>query len=159
MRSSRRRAAVWVLGGGVVAATLDILYAWVFWRLMVGVSMERVLQSVAAGLLGRASFQGGARTAILGFALHYLIATTMSVTYYQMAGWWPLLARRPWSCGAVYGLLLYGVMNLVVVPLSAAGRGSRDPLWIVLSVLVHVAFIGIPLALATSAARGSGRTV
>ena len=57
------------------------------------------------------------------------------------------------ACGAVYGLLLYGFMNFVVVPLSAAGGGAKNPLWIVLTVLVHVAFIGIPIALFTRRAR------
>jgi hypothetical protein len=39
-------------------------------------------------------------------------------------------------------------MNYVVVPLSAAGPGSKDPLWITLSVAVHALLIGIPIALA-----------
>ncbi|MBA3759414.1 MAG: hypothetical protein H0X07_02700 [Gemmatimonadales bacterium] len=38
----------------------------------------RIFQSVAAGLLGQASFEGGAATAALGLALHYLIALTMA---------------------------------------------------------------------------------
>ena len=38
------------------------------------------------------------------------------------------------------------VMNYVVVPLSAAGPGSKEPLWIALTVLIHVGDIGIPCA-------------
>ena len=38
-------------------------------------------------------------------------------------------------------------MNFIVVPLSAASSGSHDPLWLALSVAVHVLFIGIPIAL------------
>ena len=45
------------------------------------------------------------------------------------------------------GFFLYLVMNLVVVPLSAARPGSRDPVWIGLSVAVHMLLIGIPIAL------------
>ena len=37
-------------------------------------------------------------------------------------------------------------MNYLVVPLSAALGGSRDPLWIGLSVLVHMFLIGVPIA-------------
>jgi len=111
------------------------------------VAVERILQSVAAGLLGEASFEGGGQTAALGLALHYLIALSMSVAYYLAAGRWPLLRQRPVLCGAGYGLLLYGVMNYVVVPLSAAGPGSKNPLWITLSIAVHVLLIGIPIAL------------
>ncbi|MGA8204549.1 MAG: hypothetical protein WB812_08530 [Woeseiaceae bacterium] len=34
-------------------------------------------------------------------------------------------------------------------PLSAAGHGSRDTTWIVLSVLVHMVLVGIPIAFLT----------
>ena len=36
-------------------------------------------------------------------------------------------------------------MNFVVVPLSAAPGGSKDALWVALSIAVHVLFIGIPI--------------
>jgi hypothetical protein len=139
---------MFVLAGGIVAATLDIVYACLFWRVKSGVPARRILQSVAAGLLGSASFEGGAETAALGLALHYTIALSMAAAYTFAASRAPLLRQRPWSCGAVYGLLLYGIMNYVVVPLSAAGSGSsKDPLWIALTIAVHVLFIGIPIAL------------
>ena len=45
-------------------------------------------------------------------------------------------------------------MTYIVVPLSRAGggRGPIDPVWVSLSVLVHAAGIGIPVALAARAA-------
>jgi uncharacterized membrane protein YagU involved in acid resistance len=138
---------LYVLAGGLVAGTLDISYACVFWTIKAGLTPERIFQSVAAGLLGKASFDGGAATAALGLALHYFIATNMALAYYLVARHWPLLTRRPWVSGAAYGLLLYLIMNYVVVPLSAAGTGSKDPLWVSLSIAVHLLFIGVPCAL------------
>jgi len=147
--TAARRANPWkyVVAGGVVAGTLDLVYASVFWALRASVPVQRILQSVASGLLGKASFEGGAATAALGLALQYVIAIPMAVAYYLVARRWPLLRRRPVACGAGYGLVLYGIMNYVVVPLSAASSGSKVPLWIALSVATHVAFIGIPIAL------------
>jgi len=142
----RSHALVFVLAGGLIAGTLDIAYACIFWALKSDVPAHRILQSVAAGLLGEASFEGGWETAALGLALHYLIALSMSVVYYLVAARWALLRLRPVLCGAAYGLLLYGVMNYVVVPLSAAGAGSKNPLWITLSIAAHVLLIGIPIA-------------
>ena len=149
------RRLTFVLAGGFVAGTLDITYACVFWAVKRGVPAQRILQSVAAGLLGEASFTGGRATAALGLALHYFIALSMAVVYYVVARRWPLLTQRPVLCGAGYGLLLYGIMNYVVVPLSAAGRGSQDPLWIALSVAVHMFLIGVPIALFVRRAEGS----
>ena len=58
----------------------------------------------------------------------------------------------PGTLGIAYGLLLYVVMNFIVVPLSAAGAGSRDPTWIALTVAVHAFLIGLPIALFASRA-------
>jgi len=152
----RKRAALFVVTGGLVAGTLDITYACVFWAIKAGVPAQRIFQSVARGLLGAAAFRGGATTAALGLFLHYLIATTMSVTYYFAARKWVVLRRHSLTCGAVYGLLLYVVMTYVVVPLSAAARagGAQDRLWVALSIVVHMFLIGVPIAFFTRRAFG-----
>jgi uncharacterized membrane protein YagU involved in acid resistance len=129
-----------------VAGTLDIVYACVFWAIERGVAPPRILQRVASGLLGEASLTGGWPTAALGLVCHYFIAISMAVTYYFVARRWPALWERPVRYGAAYGLLLYGIMNYVVVPLSAAGPSSKDPLWIAMSIVVHMFLIGLPCA-------------
>jgi hypothetical protein len=136
-----------VLTGGVVVGTFDIVYACVFWVIKRGVAPGRILQRVASGWLGEASTTGGLATAALGLASHFFIATSMSVTYYLVARRWPALWERPVPYGAAYGLLLYGIMNYVVVPLSAAGPSSKDPLWVGMSIAVHMLLIGLPIAL------------
>jgi uncharacterized membrane protein YagU involved in acid resistance len=141
------RALVLVLGGGLLAATLDIVFAWAFWAMKSGVPPSRILQSVAAGVLGESSFQGGRGTAALGFILHYLIVIVMAMTYYLFARRWLPLRTQPLLCGAAYGLLLYGVMHYLVVPLSRAGSGPDDLLWVTSGVLAHVFLVGIPVAL------------
>jgi hypothetical protein len=151
--------AALVVAGGLVAGTLDILYACGYWALRRDVPAIRILQSVAAGLLGESSYEGGATTAALGLALHYFIALSMSVTYFLVARQWPLLWRRPVLWGAGYGVALYCFMQGIVVPLSAVpASASKDRLWIVLSIAVHVILIGLPIALfatrASSARRG-----
>ena len=153
---ARTRAALLVLLGGIVAGTLDITYAWVFWAVKAGVPAQRIFQSVAAGLLGRASFEGGARTAALGLGLLVFIAISMSIAYYLVARRWAALRARPLLYGAAYGLLLYGIMTYMVVPLSAAARGSQDLLWVALSIAVHMFLIGAPIAFFTRRAYAPG---
>jgi uncharacterized membrane protein YagU involved in acid resistance len=150
---SRTRPAsrpwAYVLAGGLVAGALDIVYAIAFWAIKSDVPPRAILQSVAAGLLGEATYEGGGATAALGLALHLFIAVSMSVTYFLVSRHWAPLHQRPVPYGAAYGLLLYGIMNYIVVPLSAAGAGAKDPLWIGLTVVVHMVLIGIPIALFT----------
>jgi hypothetical protein len=143
--------------GGLAAGAIDITYACLFWAIRAGVKPSRVLQSVAAGVLGRdAAIAGGAPTAALGLALHVFIAMTVAVVYYAAARYAPSLWRRPWLWGSLYGVGVYGVMNYIVVPLSRAGGGGGWPitLWAVLSIAVHAFGIGVPVALAARAALG-----
>jgi uncharacterized membrane protein YagU involved in acid resistance len=137
---------VLVAAGGLLAATLDILYACVFWAMQASVPPRRILQSVAAGLLGESSFRGGNGTAALGLFLHYLIALAMAWAYYAIARQWPQIRRRWIVAGMAYGLGLYAAMQFVVVPLSRAGSAPQDTLWIVLSIVAHVVLVGMPIA-------------
>lgn len=155
--TARGAAAPWTIValGGLVAGTIDITYAWLFWYIKAGVRPSRIFQSVAAGLLGRdAAVAGGMATATLGLVLHFFIATTVAFVYYAAARYSPALWRRPWTFGALYGVAVFGVMKYVVVQLSRAGGGPLrfDPLWDGLSILVHAVGIGIPVALAARAA-------
>ena len=143
----RRHPAAVVLAGGLTAGAFDIVYACTFWAIKRGVPATRVFQSVAAGLLGPAAFDGGAPTAALGLLLHFFIAVTMAFTYYAVATRWRALIERPMVLGAAYGVLLYGIMNYVVVPLSRARPAPVDAVWISLSILVHALLIGVPIAL------------
>ena len=60
-----------ILVGGLIAGALDITYAFILWWLRAQVTPMQILQSVATGLLGKASYDGGAGTAILGAFLHF----------------------------------------------------------------------------------------
>ena len=136
-----------VLLGGAVAGTLDIVYAIVFWHFR-GVPAARILQSVASGLLGKAAYEGGWPTAALGLFFQYVIATSAAAVFYVAAAKARVLASHPVLFGVLFGLAVYGFMNYVVLPLSAfPGRAPTRPSAVVSGVLVHMFFIGLPIAL------------
>ena len=143
------RSWQWVVAGGLTAGALDILYAIGFWGLK-GVAPSRILQSIAAGVQGKeAAVAGGMSSALLGLLLHFLMALMMAGVYYLASRRLPTLVRRPVMFGALYGLLLYVVMNYIVVPLSAIGPSPPPTgLWMACSIVVHVALVGIPCAYA-----------
>jgi hypothetical protein len=140
-----------ILAGGLIAGALDISYAFVLWWLRAQVTPMRILQSVAAGLLGKASYDGGAGTAALGAGLHFFNALVIAAIFVGASRFWPILARRAMLFGPLYGIGVYLVMNYVVIPLSAfprrGGGGPAPVVWIT-GVLVHMFLIGLPIALA-----------
>ena len=141
-----------LIAGGIVVGSLDISYAILFWSFR-GVTPTRVLQSVAAGILGRESFNGGMKSALLGAACHYFIAFSIVIVYWIAAKSLPVLTRHAVICGIVYGIVVYIVMNYVVIPLSNAARPKTfNVLWVSCSVIVHMFLIGLPAALFAKAA-------
>lgn len=142
-----------VLLGGLVVGILDGLDAIVFFGLH-GVKPMVILQSIASGLLGRAAFRGGLSTALLGVALHFLIATIIVLTYYIASTRLHILTRHAIVFGILYGIAAYVVMNRVVVPLSAAGGGPVPLPVLVNGLLIHAFGVGLPSALFARAALG-----
>ena len=136
-----------ILRWGTVIAVLDILSAMGFWYVYRGTPPERILQSVAAGLLGRSAFELGLASALLGALLHWLIACAIAGVFRAFVTRYPVLLTRPWFSGPVFGLGVYGVMTYVVVPLSAASAAKFNPLWIAYSILfIHMVCVGYALA-------------
>jgi hypothetical protein len=137
--------------GGLVVGVLDLLDAFIFFGLR-GVRPVRILQSIAAGLVGRAAFQGGTATALLGVCLHFLIASTIVLTFFVASRRFPVLTRHAVASGMIYGLLVYAVMNQIVVPLSAAGSGPFSWPVLVNGLAIHAFGVGLPSALFARAA-------
>jgi hypothetical protein len=102
-----------IFWGGLIAGTLDIVAACVSAWLRGGTTPVRVLQFVASGLLGPSSFNGGAKTAIVGLALHFLIATGATTVFYFLSRKWLFLVERPVIAGLLYGVGVYAFMNFV----------------------------------------------
>jgi uncharacterized membrane protein YagU involved in acid resistance len=144
------RALDSILLGGLAVSVLDILDAITFSYFRGGVAPARVLQSVAAGLLGRdAAYGGGAKTAVLGLALHFLNATLFATAFYLLSRFLPVLTRHAIVAGLLYGVAAHLVMAHIVIPLSALGPRTRPTPWPaqVNSYVGHALLVGLPIAL------------
>ena len=145
-----------ILIGGLIAGTLDITYA-ITYSAIRGMAPQSLLQFVASGLLGQASFDGGTGTAALGLLLHYLMMLIIAAIFYAISRQLPFLVRKPIIWGPVFGFLVYWVMNLVVMQLSATPNKWRFiPLSFATGIVVHMFCIGLPIAWAASRAYSSG---
>jgi hypothetical protein len=141
---SRHRPALrtyrWILFGGLCLGTWDLLFARIYWN-SEGVTLVRVLQSVASGIYGKASRSGGTKTAIVGAACHYFIALCMVLAYFLVSRHFRLLLDWPLPVGLTYGVCFYFFMNLVVLPLSAIGHPAfGEHRWIAWSIGMHALF-------------------
>jgi len=151
LQAGGRSALKTIVIAGLTAGALDITYAFIIWGLR-GVTPIRIGQSIASGLLGReAAVGGGTAMGLFGLLLHFILATIIAAIYYGAARNIRLLVDRAVPCGIAFGLVTYGVMNYVVMPLSAIGAvGDSGPAYIrITGILVHMFLIGLPIALIT----------
>ena len=136
-----------LLAGTLIVGALDILEVIAFYAVRSGVPPTRVLQGVAAGLYGRAAFQGGMRTALIGLAIHFFIAFCVVAAYHLAARRVPVLTEHPILAGTLYGLGVWAFMGFVVMPLTAIGHSPNVPSVIANGLFAHVFCVGIPTAL------------
>lgn len=145
-----------ILAAGLIAAILDILNPIIIWGLK-GVPAERILQSVASGLLGKAAFTGGAATAALGMAAHTLIMLGAATFYYLACRRLPIMNRWPLIAGPAFGFGFYFFMNYLVAPLSLATNKAPSGWFPVLNQLFcHLVLVGLTFSLIISRARRPG---
>jgi len=142
----KRHLVTAAIGGGI-GGLLDAIYATVLWGVILGSNPAGIWQSVAAGLLGKASFDGGNATAALGLALHFFIAFVMALVYVLASRRLPVLLSRPILMGVLYGFVLYVVMNFVVVPLSAIGWRAPTLMGSIRALIPHILFVGPAISL------------
>src|SRR5258708_10596529 len=112
-----RQAIFW---GGLVAGVLDAVDGVIAFGTQ-GLNPIQVLQYIASGLLGKASFEGGLATAGLGTVLHFLIAFVAAAVYVVAGRWISALKKQAVTFGLLYGAVVYFFMNYLVLPLSAVG--------------------------------------
>lgn len=147
MRLTTPRA---ILYGGLTVGALDLIDALLFFGLRSGAGPVAILHSIAAGFLGRdAARAGGAATAMVGFASHFLVAFCIVTVFVVASRVLPVLRTHWVTCGVAYGVAAYFVMTWFVVPMSNAGNGTINfalPVAAVLvnSILIHALGVGLP---------------
>jgi hypothetical protein len=143
MATARRpNALLPIVVGGLTAGALDattafITYGW------------RMPRGIASGLLGAKAFQGGTGTWILGLLLHFFITVCAAAVYWLASRKLEFLKTHFFVCGLFYGIAVFLVMNLVVLPLSAL-PGPIGPFTVAglyQGLLVHMFLVGLPIAI------------
>jgi len=141
------RSAVAVAIAWLLAGTLDITTAILYYVGPSRARAARLLQGIASGLLGARAFDGGAATALLGLALHYLIALIWTLVFLVAFQTLRTLRRHLVLTGIAYGIIVWLVMNLVVLPLSNVSRGPFQPRAAAIAAIILVLCIGLPISL------------
>jgi hypothetical protein len=131
-----------ILAGGAIAGALDLTAAFLTFG-------WRVPRGIAMGILGPRALQGGAGIWILGVLLHFTIAFGAAAVYCLVARRLTFLRENFIVCGLFYGIAIWLVMNLVVLPLSAfpLKTNTFTRAGLTQGILTHMLIIGLPIAI------------
>jgi hypothetical protein len=130
-----------ILVGGGIAGILDLTSAFMTFG-------WKVPRGIASGLLGARAFQGGVGTWILGVFLHFTIAFGAATIYCLASRKLQFLKENFIVCGLFYGIAVFLVMNLIVLPISAfpVKSGTFTLAGLRQGILVHMIIIGLPIS-------------
>lgn len=142
---TRQRPVTAILVGGLLAGALDLTSAFITYG-------WNVPKGIAGGLIGPATARaGGMGIWILGVFLHFFITCAAAAVYWAFSRRLIFLRQSPFVCGLFFGIAVFLVMNLIVLPLSAIHARGPFPLnGLIQGLLVHMFFVGLPISYTVS---------
>ncbi|GAA3782659.1 DUF1440 domain-containing protein [Flavobacterium ginsengiterrae] len=140
-----------ILYSGFLSGTLDILAAIVIYVVILHqTTAVKILQSIASGIFKQEAYTSGSKMAFYGLLLHYFIALVFAYIYFKIYPYFPILRKNIFLSGLIYGLFVWVVMNLIVLPAVFSKLPDKQfdfPL--LLSILILVFCIGLPISYIT----------
>lgn len=142
------------MAAGVLVGVLDGLFAIALYvGALKATNPVRLFQSIAGAVLGPESFQGGMASAGLGLILHFTVAHGWSAVYFLALRTSSLLRRlvaapaRAAVAGMAYGVLVWLVMDLVVIPMTRTRPTPVTARSFLYVLIAHMFVVGLPIAM------------
>jgi hypothetical protein len=131
---------------GLIAGSLDLLAALVYYSILTGDSPLNILKYIASGIFGPVAFSGGMMMMLAGLALHFFIAFAFTLFFFWLFPRFEILARNRILTGIVYGIFVWMIMNIFIVPLSNVPQGPFNPVHAIINGVILIVCIGIPIS-------------
>jgi hypothetical protein len=135
-----------ILKAGLLVGCLDITSALVYFAIRTGRDPLIVLKYISSAVLGKRAFTGGVAVILLGLLFHFIIAFTFTLLFFIL---YPKLAgftKNKLLTAILYGLFMWTVMNLLVVPMTLILRAQFNWTAAIINMLILIVAIGLPLS-------------
>lgn len=145
-----QRAIKAIFQAALLAGTLDGLAAVLKYMADTGKDPMNVFRFIASGVFGAKAFAGGTTMGLWGVFFHYLIATGWTVIFFVAYPRIKLLSNNNYIIGLSYGIFVWLIMNLVVLPLSKVPPLPMDMAKVIIGMVILMICIGLPISLIIS---------
>jgi hypothetical protein len=145
-KNSANSALKTILVAGLCAGLLDGTSAVIFLAKM---NFEGVFRYVASAVFDKAAFTGGKEMIAYGISFHFMIALCWAAVYYYLYKKIPLIRRSFIISGMAYGVMVWIVMNLLVVPLTHVQQAPFTLQSVAKNMVILMFAIGLTIAFIT----------
>jgi hypothetical protein len=136
-----------ILLSWLLVGTLDISFATTQYMLKGGTNPINILVYISSAIFGpQAAAIGPPSMAILGLALHFLIALIWTVLFFILYTRIPAMSLNRIVTGVVYGYFMQFIMSQVVVRLSNTAKGPFNFVNFLVAGAILCVAIGLPLS-------------
>lgn len=131
---------------GLLAGLLDGIAAVVFLAKM---NFGIVFKFIASGIFGKSAFAGGNEMVLYGIALHFLIAISFTFFFYYTFNRFGFFENNKIIRGLIYGVFVWTVMNIVVLPLSNTPQNPLTFIGAAKGMTIIMVCVGLTISLLT----------
>lgn len=132
-----------------IAGSLDIIAGWMI-AIFYGGTPTGVLRFIASAVFGPVAFTGSSAYALAGLVFHYLIAFCWTTFFFiVMKRVAAMSMRSTLLVGIAYGIVIWCVMNLFVLPLTRLPKPQFRLTGILIGMVALMVMVGIPVAIMT----------
>jgi uncharacterized membrane protein YagU involved in acid resistance len=135
-----------IVAAGLLAGTLDIAAAFIFYYAQTAKDPLNVLKFIASGVFGTAAFPPGTTMVFWGLLFHFSIALVFAFLFAAVYPFVKGFLKYWWAVGLLFGVVAWVVMNLIVVPLSRTPPMPLTVKSIFTGIVILILCIGWPLA-------------
>ncbi len=142
--------AVLIFRAGLLASTLDILSAFLYYYVKSGKNPLNVLNYVSKVALGQNGFPGSRLQQVSGLLVHFIIAFGWTILFFILYPRLKWLQINTFLTALVYGSFVWAMMNVVMLPLWNNKAFEFKGETTIVNWLILVVAIGMPLSFIAS---------
>src|SRR5262249_10926957 len=136
------------LGGIFIFIFQLVIQSWLVASVLQQNPFIVVLQYIASGSIGVSAFEGGTGTAMLGVFFHLIVSFAVAAIFILSADRIPPLPPYVTPAALLYGVGIWIVMHLIVIPLSVAPAVPSPTVpYLIEEIIEHSLFVGLPLGI------------
>src|SRR6267154_65435 len=144
--SHPRSLLLTILLTGLLVGTLDAAAAVIQFIIPTWRNPVRIFEYIASGVFGTNAFSGGPVMSVLGLLFHYFIATAWTSLFFTLYPRIPWLAKNRVAGGLVYGVFIWLMMNMVIVPLSNVPHFPVRVSGAAIGMAILMIVVGLPIS-------------